>query len=1034
MSGLASSCSRTHDPRFTHGSGDDGMPASHRAHPPSRMTRLGLPMLLLATCGEAAALDANLRLTQLGHKAWRVQDGYFTSEPSAITQTKDGYLWIATQAGLLRFDGVGFVPWAAPAGSKLPSTTVTALLGARDGSLWIGTQAGLAHWTGATLTTFPEEAGAVTSLYEDASGTVWFAQSTLPGSTGSLCQVVGTSTRCYGRPRGTSPQPASSLTGDASGSVYAGTTAGVLRWKRGAIDEFVPNGRDQYLGGTEVAATPAGALWVGMPRGGPNLGLQRFVDGRWSPFRTTQFDGSRLSVTALHLEDDQTLWIGTVSEGIYRIRGETIDRFRSEDGLSGGPITHFMKDREGTVWAIGGSGVHSFRDLPVATFTAREGLGLNEVDAVLAGRDGTLWIGGDGSLDALRAGRFSSLKPADGLPGNQVTSLLEDRNGALWVGVEYGLYLYRNGGFHPVRTREGEPTGLVLALTEDVDGGIWAETRGTDRKLLRIEGLTVAAEYPAPAIPEARRIAADPAGGIWLGLMNGNIARFHRGKLDTYVYQQDAKLSLDTAIEQIHVERDGSVLAASAKGLIGWNAGTQRMMTVRNGLPCDSIHGFVTDSQGNLWLSMQCGFVEIAKDQLRSWWRTPDARVRPRVLDSSDGARPGYAPFVSATRTPDGRLWFVNGAALQMIDPARLATNTVPPAVRIEAVVADRKVYAPVDSLRLPARTRDIEIDYVGLSFIAPQKVRFRYRLQGHDRLWQEPGTRRQALYNDLEPGTYLFQVIACNNDGLWNEAGATLRFSVAPAWFQTDAFRVLCIVSGALILWLIHRIRLWQVARALSSRFDERLAERTRLAREVHDTLLQSIQASKLVADSALAASADPGQLRQSLERVSNWLGTAVADGRAALSSLRSSTTQRNDLAASLEAAAQDGPPSSMEITLSVTGQTREIHPIVRDEISRIGCEAIRNALRHSGGSKLQIELIYASNLRLRVKDNGRGMAHNVIEHGAPGHFGISGMRERAANIAGTLRFVSSADAGTEIELVVPGHVIYDRTSRPTG
>jgi len=1001
-----------------------------------QVTRPGLLMLLLVmlplATSVAEALDAGRQITQLGHKAWRVRDGYFNAMPSAIAQTKDGYMWIGTHGGLLRFDGVRFVPWEAPAGSKLPSTNVTALLGARDGSLWIGTQGGLAHWAGAMLTTIPAERGPVTSIYQDPDGNIWFGQSTVPHSTGAFCQVVDAVARCYPGPAGTPRRHVAAITGDAHGVVWAGTESGVLRWRAGAMDEFPTSGTDDYVGGVQaLAATPAGTLWVGVPQGGPNLGLQQLVDGEWKPYRTAKFDSSTLPVTALLLDEEQTLWIGTASEGLYRIRGDAVDQFRAEDGLSGNLVYQLVQDREGTVWAMTSGGLDSFRDLPVATLTGREGLTMTEVDSILASRDGTVWVGGADALDALRGDRITAIRPGSGLPGHQVTSLFEDRAGGLWVGIDFGLTVYRDGRFHPVRTREGKPTGLIVDLTQDVDGAIWAETTGETRKLLRIENETVTREYPSPAMPAARRLAADPAGGIWLGLMTGEIARFRAGRLETFSYWNSKAPSLDNAVTQIHVEPDGSVLAASPLGLIGWRAGTRRTLTVGNGLPCDRIQGFVSDLEGDLWLYMQCGLVEIAKDQLQAWWRTPNARVQPRVLDSVDGVHAGFAPFVSAARAPDGRLWFINGAAVQMIDPARLATNSVLPPVRIESVVADRKTYWPVDSLRLPAGTRDIEIDYTALSFVAPQKVRFRYRLEGHDTQWQEPGARRQALYNDLKPGTYSFRVIAANNDGLWNEAGATLRFSVAPAWYQTNAFRVLCVVLGTLLLWLIHRARVWQVANALSARFDARLAERTRIARELHDTLLQTIQASKLVADSALAPSADPKHARRSLERLSVWLETAVLEGRAALNSLRSSTTERNDLAEALRAAAQDDAPASMEVAMRVSGAVREMHPIVRDEISRIGCEAIRNALRHSGGSQLEIDLIYGNDLRLRVSDNGKGIAPAVIARGATGHFGIQGMRERATNIGGTLSFVSTAAAGTQIELIVPGNIIYERPSR---
>jgi signal transduction histidine kinase len=312
--------------------------------------------------------------------------------------------------------------------------------------------------------------------------------------------------------------------------------------------------------------------------------------------------------------------------------------------------------------------------------------------------------------------------------------------------------------------------------------------------------------------------------------------------------------------------------------------------------------------------------------------------------------------------------------------------------------------------------------------------VRFHYKLEGHDTAWQDPRTRRQAFYNDLRPGSYRFRVIACNNDGVWNDAGATLNFIVTPAWYQTNWFRILCVVSGIVILMALHKLRLRQSARTISSRFDERLAERTRMARDLHDTLLQTLQGSKLVADGALKPSTDAIRMRRALEQLSVWLGRATQEGRAALNSLRMGTTQTNDLAEAFRRVTENGLiPNSMAVTFSVVGDAREMHPIVRDEIYRIGYEAIRNASAHSSASRLEVELRYTNDLALRVSDNGTGIDPAIADTGREGHFGLQGMRERAARIGGKLTIVSSANSGTGIKLIVPGTAIF-RKRMPVG
>jgi signal transduction histidine kinase len=368
-----------------------------------------------------------------------------------------------------------------------------------------------------------------------------------------------------------------------------------------------------------------------------------------------------------------------------------------------------------------------------------------------------------------------------------------------------------------------------------------------------------------------------------------------------------------------------------------------------------------------------------------------------------------------------------------MINPHHLYENALPPPVHVEAVAADQKSYSPSAALRLPPLTRDFEIDYTALSFTVPQKVRFRYRLDGHDADWQDPGTRRQAFYNDLGPGTFTFHVIACNNDGVWNEAGASLKFTVAPAWYQTVWFRLLAVLIGIATVWAIYRFRVRQISAELAARFDERLGERTRLARELHDTFLQTVQGSKIVADDALDPGSDNARMRNALEKLSIWLSQAVDEGRAALHSLRVSTVEKNQLAEALQRATENPQiPASMTVTFSVIGDAVDLHPVVRDDVYRIAFEAIRNAAVHSHASLLEIDLRYGDTLSVRVKDNGIGIDPSISDHGKVGHFGLQGMRERAARIHSKLTVVSSTNAGTEVTLVVPGKVVY-RTARPT-
>jgi PAS domain S-box-containing protein len=411
-------------------------------------------------------------------------------------------------------------------------------------------------------------------------------------------------------------------------------------------------------------------------------------------------------------------------------------------------------------------------------------------------------------------GKITSIQPRNGLPGRAVTSLLEDRAGRLWVGVDQELSVYEQGKFRKIHTRDGGPLGIVRAMTEDVDGSIWAATGPpTNRpQLLRIQDLRIREEISSPQLPATNTLASDPQGGVWLGLTSGGLARYRNGQMEFFSSNQSPH---DGPVHGLLVNSDSSVLAATPSGLLGWKNGRVQTLTVRNGLPCDVIYSLISDRKSALWLYTVCGLIAIPNAELQRWWESPDMTVKSRLLDVFDGAQPMSTVFrPNASQSPDGRLWFANQNVVQMIDPDHLDGNPILPPVHVEEIIADHKRYAPRDSLRLPALTRDLEVDYTALSFVAPQKVRFRYKLEGHDSEWQDPGTRRQAFYADLRPGNYRFRVIASNNDGVWNEEGTLLDFSVAPAYYQTNWFRALCVTAFLGVLWALYQVRIQQVRR----------------------------------------------------------------------------------------------------------------------------------------------------------------------------------------------------------------------------
>ena len=976
----------------------------------------------------AWAVDPTRRISQYAHSAWRMQDGAFDSAPRTIVQTPDGYIWIGTSDGVLQFDGVRFVRWTPDKGQQLPNPDVRQLKTTRDGSVWISAYGSVSRWKDRTLTNYASGANTRYLVAEDGEGTVWlglyFAS--------SVCQVIDTGLRCDDPADGLSSFHLISLLAHRDGTLWVGGDTSLLRRDRGGSIAYsspalAANTGLAGVGGIRaLAATSDGTLWVGIAQAGPGLGLQRVVDGRWLSFDTPAFRGSSLVVTSLYADREGALWVGTDS-GLYRIYRDIVDRFDRTSGLSGDYVTDLTEDREGNLWVVTTKGIDRFADRSVVTLSAAEGLCSTEASSVLASRDGSVWTGGKGALTRVHEGRVTCFRNGRELPGSQVTSLFEDHTLRLWIGLDQGLWVYERGRFQEVTRRDGRPIGAVSGIAEDTDQQIWITAAGPPRTLARVEGLRLRDAEVKP--PEPRRVAADPTGGLWVGLFNGDFAHVRDGQIQIHAFEHP-----DNAwLYQFLSDQDGSVIAATTFGLIGWHNGKALYLNQRNGLPCEQVHAIAFDERRDLWLFMNCGLGVLSNADFEAWKKRPDTTVSIQTFDALDGVQPGGTTFVAGARSSDGRVWFANGVSLQVVDPGHLKRNTVLPAVHIERILADAKAYSFGSGLRLPPLTRDLQIDYVGLSFVAPQKVRFRYRLDGRDTSWQEPGDRRQALYTDLRPGSYRFHVIASNNNGVWNEEGASVAIVVEPAWYQTQAALALGVLAFVAVVWAAYRLRVRQLARALNARFDERLVERTRMARDLHDTLLQTLQGTKMVADTALDRPDDAPALVRALKQVSTWIGQASEEGRSAVNALRTSTTEANDLAEAFRRAIDDGRRrSAISASIAVTGNVREMHPVVRDEVYRIGYEAIRNAYTHSRATHLEIALSYGRDLILRVADDGVGMLPPTVERGKEGHFGLPGIRERASRIGASLSVTSTPGAGTAVVVTVPGRAIFRKARTP--
>ena len=998
---------------------------------PRLMSHTILGLLLVALfCGRVAGLDPSRKISQYGHKMWRIQDGYLPSPPEAVAQTADGYLWVGTDAGLVHFDGVRFVPWASPNGEKLPSDQILSLLGTSDGSLWIGTTKGLARWKDGKLTTYKNLITGIWDIVEDHDADIWIVRWDTDDGRGPLCRIRNTDERCFGRNDGISLKNATGLALDKSGDFWISGNEGLCKWKPGSPSLYLRDLREQgYLTGVHgLSVVNENHAWIGLQQPNGSLQLQEFDHGKWAAHALPKAQGPPPSTNALFRDRGGALWIGTARDGVYRTLGDETDHFSTADGLSSDSVLQYFQDREGTLWVATTRGIDSFRDLPVVSYSIKEGMPSETLSTILASHDGGVWIGGAGALSLLKQGELSAFRTNHGLPGRDITTMSEDHRGRLWIGVDSSLAVFDHGHFLPIRKPDGSSLGIVLGIAEDAAGNQWAITSG---KLFQIENLKVLKEISLPQ--KCFSIARDSKEGVWLGCVNGDLAHYYADRSDTF-----PRVST-TYIRQVLPDPSGGLWVVSDDALIWWNGNTSATMTTRNGLPCNESYAVVKDEAGALWIYARCGLLSIAASELARWHQNPSVQVKVDALDVYDGAQPGVTPLEpQGTSSVDGRLWFVNDNLVQTFDPRNWPKNTLPPNVVVERFTAKNVSYPFQHALKLPALVRNLEIDYTALSFVVPQKVRFRYKLEGKDTSWQEAGVRRQAFYTDLAPGSYRFRVIACNNDGVWNQDGATVDFTVAPAWFQTIWFRTFCAVAFLLFLWSLYQMRLRQVRHQFNVSLEARVNERTRIARELHDTVLQTLHGLLMSFQRAANLLPErPVEAKQRLEGAINQAAQAITEGRDAVQGLRSSTVTTNDLALAIhtlgkELAATQTSQNHPLFNVAVEGTSRDLNPILRDDVYRIAGEALRNAFNHAQAQHIEVDIQYDKRqLQLRVRDDGRGISAQVLSNkGRSGHWGLQGMRERAKLVGGHLEIWSELDSGTEIELSIPASIAYLTTA----
>ena len=1008
-----------------------------------RIKRMVLCLAAVLVCGRFGfALDPSLNISQYAHRSWTLRGGFSLGNIYGMTQSPDGYLWLASEFGLFRFDGIRAVRWQPPAGQHLPEKP-NCVRATRDGTLWIGTLSGLASWNGSRLTLYPMLDGLkVETLVEDREGTVWVGTwSNDPARPARLCAIGSGRVQCYRE--GTFGQAVEAWYDDSSGTLWAFGSPDVWRWTPDSPQRY-PTPRNI----TALSDDGQGGLLMAVY----GAGVRRLVGGRVESYQIRSPDNPdrmlvdrEVNSNQLLRDRDGGLWIVTVERGLIHVHNGRTDTFRKSDGLSGDVVLRIFEDREGSIWVSTTEGLDRFRELAVTTLSAKEGLSSDATSSVLASSDGSIWVGTHDGLTRLRNGRTKILRKGTGLPGDATESLFQDDHGRIWATFAgHGLAYFRDGEFIAV---PGSPDDEVSSITGDKAGNLWLSG---NKGLWHFVSGRLVEHFPWPALARYERAAeiVSHDGGVWLSFwVNGGVLYFKDGRI---------RASYGTAdglgqghVPDLRIDRHGALWAATEQGVSRIKDGHIATLTSNNGLPCNTIHWSMEDEDRSLWLYTACGLVRVARNEVDAWIADPKRAIETTVWDGADGVRIRSSPATAfgpkVAKSSDGKIWFLTAEGVSVFDPRHLVSNKMPPGVRIEKVVADQQTAwqnlpgGQVGALHLPPRVRDLTIDYTALSFVSPEKIHFKYKLEGQDTDWREVVNDREVQYSNLGPGDYRFRVIASNSSGVWNETGDSLEFSIAPTYYQTNWFRALCVSFLLALLWAVYYLRVRQLHHEFEMTLDARVGERTRIARELHDTLLQSFQGVLLRFQATInLLPGRPADARQVLEEAVEHASEAIAEGRDAIAGLRMSTVEKNDLALAIEtageelAAGQDGGTTPFQVV--VEGTSRDLHPILRDEVYRLTTEALRNAFRHARAKKVEVEIRYGIKyLRLRVRDDGKGIDPQVLRgEGRQGHYGLHGMRERAKLAGGKLTIWTELDSGTEIELVIPAAKAYVKPTRP--
>ena len=934
----------------------------------------GIRTPALATFVLAALADVPLRaqeavrtIQQFQHTAWTDRDGA-PADIRALAQTADGYLWVGSKTGLFRFDGRQFTRFTPRGGDSLPDGRVFKLLAARDGSLWIVWTSGAAsRLRNGAVTTFGAKQGLAfaQALAEASDGSI--VAGTAQGLARFRNQVWENVSRSWNFPGA----EARVVHYDRAGTLWVQTEDRVVYLPAGG-HQFMDPG--EHASGNAFAEAPDGTMWLSEV--GRSAHSVRRVGAK---IPTTEV---QVGAQVVLFDRMGALWVGSAGDGVRRvpvperIRGRRVPQFGSEaeqftakEGLSGNVVYQGLVDREGNIWLATHRGLDRFRE---GGFTSVAVPHSDRPRFIAATRDGALLSVAMNTLGISRITAQGKTQPL--LEEEYFASIVEDTAGVAWA-VGTGLARYRAGTMQRVAI----PAYLspLVAVTADHDGGLWVFH--PDSGLFRIAHGTITRLSARPRLGHRSRayLFTDRRGRIWLCQFN-RVSLYDGGTVRVFGPTDGAPTG---AVLTIHDDINGQVWVGGDGGLSRFDHGKFHPLS-SSALPERSISGMVQDDTGDWWITTAVGVLRVSAAELNHAVSDTTHHLQYRVFDQLDGLPGKPSGSSNIARTADGRVWVATGDGLAYIDPRRIPVNHRPPPVRIARVLIDSKEVIADNDLAVAPGIHDFVIEYTALSLTIPERNQFRYMLEGRDTVWHDAGNRRQATYTDLPPKSYRFRVIASNNDGVWNETGATWSFTVLPAWYQTLWFRALMVLLvgafGASIAVAVQRSRHQREQHALTVRYESTLAERSRIAQELHDTLLQGFTGITIQLRAIQRVlTRRPEEGAAALETALSAADTALRDARNTIWDMRAVELEGRDLPEALEGAVRSVMSgSSVAHKFTVSGTPRALSLLVETTALRIGREAVLNALKHAEAGQVDVHLDYGAEfLSLQIRDDGRGM-----------------------------------------------------------